>query len=1656
MLERLIADILVRILGQYVTGISPESVSVGVWSGHLELHRLALRPEALAILFETLGLDLPVTVIAGYIGTLTLRVPWKALRSAPVVLSIHDLTVVAAPVSDGDQEALAKRDTRLRTAHLEMDDTLRQARASVPTSAPGADESRLYRWRRMFTASVVNNIQLDVKNVIVQYQDASSVRGRPYTVSIAVNSLRGVSTDAAWKDAFIADANAPTVHKVLHLEGLVANWEPGTGDSSHAQLAPLSWSEAIRRSDRHVVSPMNGELRIALTTRLARQMAMQCGQHQPARVQMDICFPDVAFSFDDFQYHTLLATIAYLSDIDRKVRARTPRARWAWAVDRLLPRFKDRHAAKLRFTVEGIRQHRERRELYVRTRKAVVRARRNGVEADAVSSEISVLRDMEMILPIADVLFFRDMADEELSCDGTNGSMSSLASATAPSRLWGFMSVPRTSRDRYSGVAEDDPEEAPGVGEGLIEAGATLQPQLPVENDSLSVRREPRIQDQGCANFRMGFLLGRGSIQLSTGGFLCDSVGMALLVFHELRLGVTTGPGDGLLIEALLGTIEVLDIRKKVKVMYPRVGWSGQDEKPNSLGDAASSKTGACIRDVNPSSGPRKEQSLIISAGEETHSHVLSECVLSSYPTCISAALKQIRDGYEVPDPSMFRPSASGLEPPSKMWSFGSSSTGSLQSDSGSSTGSCSGRRNQLQDLTIPEGEPLDYLAALRLRKEAVPASLLGGKGEGASRLALELAIGGLEAFVDGPNGAFVSSISFWHPRESLPSVMQFLSRAAAPRLASLRMEVQRAMDQKGMPMNIDVLIRGPRFIFPGPASRQLSLVVDLGTFAVCTADDGLQPSGGPSACVDDVSALDAATDISVYHTDYLMAISDLGVFIVSAAGKKAAERLIKPFALRLLLRVLANASYLEAVLDQSRVSKLSRIRLHGHLSPVKTTISHSAFRQLLDVAQRWHDHSDVNDQLSEATLTSALALVNANEQRRGAESVQVPSDHMRVVRTQAHRNKTLIAFDARLRADAVSLELRDVRGRRVVTLSTRGMDCKFIKGDGVGIDFRVRVFTVEDGSRGATAPFQRLLHAGASSEPCVTGDADLSQAEDDLSTFCVRVSYRENTALWTQDLNVQVLSLSIFVVRETYLALADFFYKRVPVATTDSVGKADGCRTTRVDDDPYKDAGDVVGEYLDPFVALGTNTSTAVRALTERAGRSVGKAKQAFARRGQLKVVAVLDGIDLTLVTTEGAIAFAEVSNCAVQILQSPFGVVDASGDFERFSVRDLTAAYDILAQTVTYDRRKVGATVSKLADGWTLHVPEDDNSEGEVWLRVCLTGIRVVYVQRFLIVLEQYLSGLLAGLTPVLAIKGGLSNVFDHDGDKDLWMEHDLSFNRWRLDITSNDVDVVMPRHSQSAHEALRFVIGTSSVTNEEFAAPGYLVGLRVTASRISSYVLHSASREGDCFSTVGSEHDESPPSPRPLTFAPLIDLIPFCADMRVSGKLDLWRLRRCPTVVLNSDGVPVLKDGEQELEYDPRQWLPAIRVRLSSPLIAARLCEAEYSILYLVITESLVERPDIEFTDLGAHGLKTPVLPPRRPIQPIMFASNRLPPNYSILFEVRQSYVRESCLFSPLVTSSSLTSLHILSLVYVSILSLSLGGTRNECSCAWARSM
>ena len=70
MLEAQVAYYLNRYLGTYVEGLNQRDLKISVFKGDVVLKNLKLKPEALA------DLNLPISVKAGLLGSLTLKVRW--------------------------------------------------------------------------------------------------------------------------------------------------------------------------------------------------------------------------------------------------------------------------------------------------------------------------------------------------------------------------------------------------------------------------------------------------------------------------------------------------------------------------------------------------------------------------------------------------------------------------------------------------------------------------------------------------------------------------------------------------------------------------------------------------------------------------------------------------------------------------------------------------------------------------------------------------------------------------------------------------------------------------------------------------------------------------------------------------------------------------------------------------------------------------------------------------------------------------------------------------------------------------------------------------------------------------------------------------------------------------------------------------------------------------------------------------------------------------------------------------------------------------------------------------------------------------------------------------------------------------------------------
>ena len=104
-----------------VSNVTRERLRVGIWSGHIVLNDLQLRPDALD------AMKLPVQLVEGRIGRLQIRVPWSRPRLLGRSVLTPQLTALESARSQGTRQLAAS--THITQASFPVQAALRAHRA---------------------------------------------------------------------------------------------------------------------------------------------------------------------------------------------------------------------------------------------------------------------------------------------------------------------------------------------------------------------------------------------------------------------------------------------------------------------------------------------------------------------------------------------------------------------------------------------------------------------------------------------------------------------------------------------------------------------------------------------------------------------------------------------------------------------------------------------------------------------------------------------------------------------------------------------------------------------------------------------------------------------------------------------------------------------------------------------------------------------------------------------------------------------------------------------------------------------------------------------------------------------------------------------------------------------------------------------------------------------------------------------------------------------------------------------------------------------------------------------------------------------------------------------------------------------------------------
>ncbi len=130
--------------------------------------------------------DLPVLVKRGIIGKLEINISWKNIMNKPTVAIIEDLFVLLGPFEDKINDP--KRVEEIFAAHKR-----KQLQEMEKIDKAEFIDNKEKGFAEKLQDTIINNIQIYIKNVHIRYEDKHSLPGKILSFGIYIKGTLGFS-----------------------------------------------------------------------------------------------------------------------------------------------------------------------------------------------------------------------------------------------------------------------------------------------------------------------------------------------------------------------------------------------------------------------------------------------------------------------------------------------------------------------------------------------------------------------------------------------------------------------------------------------------------------------------------------------------------------------------------------------------------------------------------------------------------------------------------------------------------------------------------------------------------------------------------------------------------------------------------------------------------------------------------------------------------------------------------------------------------------------------------------------------------------------------------------------------------------------------------------------------------------------------------------------------------------------------------------------------------------------------------------------------------------------------------------------------------------------------------------------------------------------
>ncbi|KAI9588448.1 hypothetical protein GQX74_004293 [Glossina fuscipes] len=315
MLNELITWVLNTYLGKYLEDFNPAQLSIALVSGEVELENVPIRKDALK------SFGIPVQALSGCIGKIKLRIPVRQFRSSPWCITIERVYGVfgAKDLNEWDDEKECNEEYEYKVSVLDAKDAnWRVENGCHIETYYSSSYSTWLNYGATLATNILENLELNINDVHLRYEDSLTIPGYPFTAGIRIKSLTAQSCDGSWIPGAKIINNQTISYKLLELRDLLVYWDRLHDNNMCTKLLSKNLLENMNdlcKPEDHsfFVSPINAAAKFK--RELCKHPIRTKGR---PRISCDVFVQQVKISLSAVQYTEMIESITGLQNLKRE------------------------------------------------------------------------------------------------------------------------------------------------------------------------------------------------------------------------------------------------------------------------------------------------------------------------------------------------------------------------------------------------------------------------------------------------------------------------------------------------------------------------------------------------------------------------------------------------------------------------------------------------------------------------------------------------------------------------------------------------------------------------------------------------------------------------------------------------------------------------------------------------------------------------------------------------------------------------------------------------------------------------------------------------------------------------------------------------------------------------------------------------------------------------------------------------------------------------------------------------------------------------------------------------------------------------------------------------------------------------------------------